>query len=537
MSKQVNRKQGVLGVCIAVLFALACLTFPFAFNLTWSAPYSNADRTITYTTNKLEWDASAPTNADGTINLELFKPEYDNVKSEDGENIVAPGTSNSRSVRFMNESTAAIRYWATLYRTDATGANVVAHVTGDEDAELTDQHYYPDGVNENDVVEVETRTGMLTGSNTTQLGVNWEWVFEESKFQDTIDTMVGNTSDGKVEYGLYVVCEEVEVKTVTFKMQGGTMDGQEEVTVEVGTTVDRPTPDPVRPNYRFKGWYCDPSCTQPFDFSQPITEDTTLYAGWVRVYTVSFEMDGGTPAEEAQTVDEGSMATHPAHNPTRDGYVFAGWYSDAACTESYGFNTPVTSDMTIYAKWSPVPVPYVEYTVTFDTGEGSAVASQKVASGGVAEKPADPTREGYTFAGWYSDAACTQEYDFNTAVTADVTIYAKWTENTTPVNPDDNKDDDNNNNNNNNNNSNSSSSTSGTSTSGTSSTGSSSNVSGTSAKAKGLTIPTTGDNTQMATVFALVVLALVGVIVAAIADRRRARRRRAAAASGVHGRN
>lgn len=67
--------------------------------------------------------------------------------------------------------------------------------------------------------------------------------------------------------------------------------------------------------------------------------------------------------------------------------------------------------------------------VSFNTGEGSKVDFQTTAANGSVTKPADPTREGYTFAGWYTDEACTEAYDFSAAVTADMTLYAKWTKN------------------------------------------------------------------------------------------------------------
>lgn len=66
------------------------------------------------------------------------------------------------------------------------------------------------------------------------------------------------------------------------------------------------------------------------------------------------------------------------------------------------------------------------HRVKFDTQGGSSIDDQTPASGSTVAKPADPTREGYTFAGWFSDAACTKAYDFATAVTADMTLYAKW---------------------------------------------------------------------------------------------------------------
>lgn len=69
--------------------------------------------------------------------------------------------------------------------------------------------------------------------------------------------------------------------------------------------------------------------------------------------------------------------------------------------------------------------------VSFSAGEGSKVDFQTTAANGSVAKPADPTREGYTFAGWYTDEACTEAYDFSAAVTADMTLYAKWVKNET----------------------------------------------------------------------------------------------------------
>lgn len=69
------------------------------------------------------------------------------------------------------------------------------------------------------------------------------------------------------------------------------------------------------------------------------------------------------------------------------------------------------------------------HRVKFDTQGGSSINDQTPASGSAVAKPADPTREGYTFAGWYTDEACTEAYDFSVAVTADMTLYAKWVKN------------------------------------------------------------------------------------------------------------
>jgi uncharacterized repeat protein (TIGR02543 family) len=75
------------------------------------------------------------------------------------------------------------------------------------------------------------------------------------------------------------------------------------------------------------------------------------------------------------------------------------------------------------------------YTVTFDTDGGSAVKSVSVTYNGKVTKPADPTKDGYTFGGWYADKALTTEFDFNKGITGNIIIYAKWTEDGTVTPP------------------------------------------------------------------------------------------------------
>ncbi len=79
------------------------------------------------------------------------------------------------------------------------------------------------------------------------------------------------------------------------------------------------------------------------------------------------------------------------------------------------------------AELTLTPPTYISsHTVTFDSNGGSAVGSQTVTPGSMMTKPGNPTRENYIFAGWYTDEACTKPFDFNTAVTGNFTLYAKW---------------------------------------------------------------------------------------------------------------
>ena len=164
-------------------------------------------------------------------------------------------------------------------------------------------------------------------------------------------------------------------------------------------------------------------------------DDDTTY------YTVSFNSNGGTEVK-SQKVESGKKATKPA-NPTKQAiatetYAFENWYTstDNGTTLSdtaFDFNTPITKDITLYAKWA---VNAVTHTVSFDTKGGSDVASQTIVHGNKATKPADPTKtetktEAFVFAGWYTstDGGTTLSetaFDFDTAITDNISLYAKW---------------------------------------------------------------------------------------------------------------
>jgi len=279
-----------------------------------------------------------------------------------------------------------------------------------------------------------------------------------------------------------------DVLAVSFNTAGGSYIAPSKV--KYGNVLT-PSPAPVKPKYEFTGWYEDPALTAEFDVTTEITENITLYAKWNQVSaSVTFNSRQGTPVP-AQSVTVGGLVTAPETPPTRNGYLFDYWCTDTAVENEYNFSSPVAGDLTLYAKWrtvhtvifnsnggSPVqtqvievggkviypPIPqrenylfmcwspnpnlndeynfnsvltgsltlYAKWTqitntVRFETNGGGAVASQSVNIGGYAAKPADPEREGYTFARWCSDPALTNEFIFDTtAVNSPLVIYAKW---------------------------------------------------------------------------------------------------------------
>ena len=177
---------------------------------------------------------------------------------------------------------------------------------------------------------------------------------------------------------------------------------------------------PTMTGYTFLGWFTDKACIYPYDITSPVTKDTALYAKWeINSYQVTFDSMGGSSLDNQQVTYNGTAATPSA--PTKAGYTFDGWFTDKDYTKSYDFATPVTDDITLYAKWD-----IASYNVNFDSMGGSSLDNQQVTYNGTAATPSAPTKAGYTFDGWFTDKDCTVAYDFNAPVTDNITLYAKW---------------------------------------------------------------------------------------------------------------
>ena len=223
--------------------------------------------------------------------------------------------------------------------------------------------------------------------------------------EETPAKISGGTFNGEV-IGAY---------TVTFQSEGGSEVASQ---IRANTPAARPA-DPTKEGYTFIGWYNGES---EWDFETPVTTGLILTAKWqVNQYTITFDTAGGSEVPSI-TQDYGTAITPPAA-PTRTGYTFAGW--DKAIP-----STMPAENITLTAQWQ-----VNQYTITFKPENGGQDIVIKQDYGTAITAPANPTKTGYTFAGWDKTIPSTMP-------AGDMTITARWTENRVIViiRPDDSKD-------------------------------------------------------------------------------------------------
>ena len=270
--------------------------------------------------------------------------------------------------------------------------------------------------------------------------------------------------------------ENPTTHTVTFNSNGGTEIAPKEVVS--GVKIKAPS-TPTKDKYLFRGWYEDSTFSKKFDFNTPITSDMTLYAKWEAANSINEIRLAGD--FQYGTVPVGTL---PSFNPrtTTDSITIdktnSGWMKRTSTTSLWGGfagNTPVAyndgktyygysfavntndgyqlaSDLKVIyngddvtttanvSRWAwgayvtvdlgkAIGTPVV-YTITFNSNDGTSVAPQNVNAGEKLTEPTPaPTREGFTFDGWYEDSTFSTKFNFDTPITDNMTLYAKWTEN------------------------------------------------------------------------------------------------------------
>ncbi|MFQ8923071.1 MAG: leucine-rich repeat protein, partial [Clostridium paraputrificum] len=139
-----------------------------------------------------------------------------------------------------------------------------------------------------------------------------------------------------------------------------------------------------------------------------LTAEITVSVEATSIRTVTFDTNLGTPIQPIQ-IATGNTVTKP-QDPTREGYTFDGWYTDNTFAREWDFanDKMPANNITLYAKWN-----INSYGVDYDSQGGSAVSGEVVEFDSLLTKPQDPTREGYTFAGWYTDDTFATAWNFD----------------------------------------------------------------------------------------------------------------------------
>jgi uncharacterized repeat protein (TIGR02543 family) len=266
---------------------------------------------------------------------------------------------------------------------------------------------------------------------------------------NTQENGTGTVFDGSttVSAAITVYAQWMEVPpdlaAVTFRRNDGTENVWKLVTVVLGDTANQLLA-PTRVGYAFGGWNTAfDGSGSPFDgYSSTVAGDITVYAQWnPRTYTVTFrnnytESDNATYTAKSITVPAETIgeSEFPA-NPTREGWVFAGWNSARDGTGAQlTASTAVHSDRIVYAQWT-VETDYVTFRLN-DGTEALLVVDQVNFGDAIGEAvfPHNPSRNGYAFTGWNTSAGGGgSSFTASTVVHGSITVYAQWTGNTYTV--------------------------------------------------------------------------------------------------------
>ena len=419
-----------------------------------------------------ERDGSSVTT---TIDVAADSSVADCVKSFEGytpTKVVSGVATSEQEVNMTSSlegiSTLYVYYKADEQKTEQNQINVLYAANG---GQFVDGNETMQGVADSDGKLRQPPTPTRDGY--TFAGWYWHADYsgytDEQKAADKVDFDQAVTGQTVTMFAQWTKDEVQNETDVLYVANGGKFFDDQEV--QQGLTdsdgMMRQPMTPTRDGYTFAGWYWVSDLSvlteeqkeqNKVDFGQPVTKPhVTMYAQWVKnqdEINVLYAANGGQFADGNDTMqgvaDSDGVMRQPAA-PTREGYTFDGWYwhadysgytDEQKAADKVDFSQPVQSDVNIYAQWTKnadqneIDVLYAANGGQFATGE---TFQQGVTdSDGVMRQPAAPTREGYTFDGWYwhadysgytDEQKAADKVDFSQPVQSDVNIYAQWTKN------------------------------------------------------------------------------------------------------------
>ena len=261
-----------------------------------------------------------------------------------------------------------------------------------------------------------TDTGMALHTPTKEDCTFLGWYTDKELTNEITEINKGDIGDKTLYAGW-----EARTYSVSYELNGGVNNASNPKSFTFYDVIT--LYEPERDGYMFAGWYTDAECTVPITEIAGVRTDLTLYARWAdKVYKVDYALDGGVNDPQNP-----KLYTHGQHfllhKPTKSGYTFLGWYLDAELlTEVTEIKYTDKGDKVFYAKWE---INTYNITYALDSGINHTSNPESVTVRDVITLK-DPTKEYYTFMGWYTDKELTESVTEIRDTEKDLTLYAKW---------------------------------------------------------------------------------------------------------------
>lgn len=260
--------------------------------------------------------------------------------------------------------------------------------------------------------------GDISLKNPTKKGYDFQGWYRESTYETRVSYL--NSSVVKEDLTLYAKWNPHTYK-ITYN-DGGIHSNPTSYTIEMPNITLQ---DAVKSGYRFAGWYTDYARTEPIlEIKTNDCTDMTIYAKWEQIYSITYILDGGVnaPDNPASYVESDEITLG---HPVKEGYIFKGWYTDAAFTSSISEIKGRRGNLTLYAKWEEISKKII-YELDGGTNSRNNPSEYVITTDFVLESP---TKDGYDFQGWYTDSSFKNRItriSSSTTTGDDITLYAKW---------------------------------------------------------------------------------------------------------------
>ena len=254
--------------------------------------------------------------------------------------------------------------------------------------------------------------------NPTRSGYSFKGWYSDSKYKTRVTSYKKGTKGNKKLYAKW----SKNTYRITYKLNGGKNTKANPSTYSVTSSIS--LKNPSRKGYSFKGWYSDSKYKNKVTSIRKRTGNLTLYAKWSAAsYRITYKLNGGKNTKSNPSTYSVTSSIS-LKNPSRKGYSFKGWYSDSRYrTRVRTIKKGTTGNKTLYAKWSKN-----SYRITYKLNGGKNTKSNPAKYSITSSvKLKNPSRKGYRFTGWYTDAACKKKVTaIKKGTTGNKTFYAGW---------------------------------------------------------------------------------------------------------------